>query len=306
MNKIPVGATIAHAYRFAFGKFPALLSIAWLPFAIMVGAGLLVVQQRTLLTAAMVGRNFSGIAPAFLVLGPFYIGIVLLLMMTVVGMTEQALGRRRGSSFFYFTIGRPLWLLTASVLLFVLLFVGIAIAAGLGAALITLLGSLLAGASQTVSMIVTLIGMLAVYLALIYVLVRFSFLMTPVVVAEDRIGLGRAWQLGKGNFWRMFAILLTILVPFFAIEIAFMLGFLFQGLPPTARPGASPAELQAAQAAAQAWSAAMTQRMTLYWYITYPFFVVFSLLFYGLLAGAQAFAYRALVPDHETAAEAFS
>lgn len=136
--------------------------------------------------------------------------------------------------------------------------------------------------------------------------VRFSFLMTPVVVVENRMGLGRAWSLGKGNFWRMFLILLAILVPIFAIEMTFMFGFLFQGLPPTAPPGASPAQLQATQAAAQAWSAAMTARMGHYWYITYPFFIVFGLLFSGLIVGAQAFAYRALVPDHENAAEAFS
>ena len=31
MKKIPVGATIAHAYRFAFGDFLKILGVMWLP-----------------------------------------------------------------------------------------------------------------------------------------------------------------------------------------------------------------------------------------------------------------------------------
>jgi len=34
-----------------------------------------------------------------------------------------------------------------------------------------------------------------------------------------------------------------------------------------------------------------------YWYITYPLGIVFVVVFYGLAAGAQCFAYRALTED---------
>lgn len=45
MNKISVGATIAHAYSFAFGKFPALLGIVWLPWVILITIGMLMSRQ---------------------------------------------------------------------------------------------------------------------------------------------------------------------------------------------------------------------------------------------------------------------
>ena len=306
MNKIPVGATIAQAYRFVFAKFFSLLGIVWLPLVILGAGGVLVTRQAAVFSGAMAGRNFSAMGPALMVLIPYYILALLLLLMQIVGITEQALGKRKGSPFFYFNIGRPLWLLAGSMLLLVLVFVGVILAAGLGGALLTLLGALLSGGSRAVSALVLAIGFVAVYLVMIYVLVRLTFLMTPVVVAENRIGLGRAWQLGKGNFWRMFLVLLSILVPVFAIEIIFLFGFLSAGMPPAAPPGASPAQLQAAQAAMQAWSAGVTARMNHYWFVTYPFFLVFSLVLYGLLSGAQAFAYRALVSDHLESAEAFS
>jgi hypothetical protein len=306
MKKIPVGATIAQAYRFVFAKFFSILSIVWLPIVVLGVGGLLVTRQSAIFSGAMAGRNLSALGPALMVLLPFYILALLLILMQIVGITEQALGTRKGSPFFYINVGRPLWLLAGTVLLFVLLFVGVALAAGLGASLLTLLVKLLSGVSRALSVLFLVVGMLAVYLGLIYVTVRLSFLMTPVVVAENRIGLGRAWQLGKGNFWRMFLVLLAILVPVLATEMIFLFGFLFSGMPPAAPPGASPAQLQATQAAMQAWSAGMTARMNHYWFVTYPFFLVISLLLYGLLSGAQAFAYRALVPDHLESAEAFS
>jgi len=34
MAKIPVGATIAHAYRFAFGDFVTIFRSIWLPLAV--------------------------------------------------------------------------------------------------------------------------------------------------------------------------------------------------------------------------------------------------------------------------------
>ena len=39
MAKIPVGATISHAYQFAFQKFFAVLGIVWLPWAILAALG---------------------------------------------------------------------------------------------------------------------------------------------------------------------------------------------------------------------------------------------------------------------------
>lgn len=62
-------------------------------------------------------------------------------------------------------------------------------------------------------------------------------------------------------------------------------------LPPA---DASPARIQALQAATQA---AADAKMHTYWYVFYPAMALMILLTYGILAGAQAFAYRALMED---------
>jgi hypothetical protein len=47
----------------------------------------------------------------------------------------------------------------------------------------------------------------------IYASFRLFFFLPAVVVAENRIGLGRSWSLGGGNFWRMFVVYLLAVVP---------------------------------------------------------------------------------------------
>ena len=47
----------------------------------------------------------------------------------------------------------------------------------------------------------------------IYAAFRLLFFIPAVVAAEDRIGLLHSWQLGGDNFWRIFAVLLLIVIP---------------------------------------------------------------------------------------------
>jgi hypothetical protein len=132
----------------------------------------------------------------------------------------------------------------------------------------------------------------------IYVIIRSSFLLAPVVIAEEKANLKRAWALGRGNFWRIFLVLLAIMVPAIAIELVFMFKFIMQGMP-IAPAHATPEQIAATQAGIAAWNAANMARMTRNWYISYPLLGAFSVVFYGLTCGAQAFAYRALT-DGET------
>jgi hypothetical protein len=53
----------------------------------------------------------------------------------------------------------------------------------------------------------------AVALFFIYTAVRLFFFLPAVVVAENRIGLGRSWSLGGGNFWRVVFVWLLIFLP---------------------------------------------------------------------------------------------
>ena len=135
--------------------------------------------------------------------------------------------------------------------------------------------------------IVAALIVLVTSLAFVYAIVRLGFLILPVTVAEEQISLVRGWIVTKGNFWRIFAVVLAIGIP---IAIAYALvvvgiigpGRLFAALP--ADPAAQARALNERFAILQ-------QHMPLYIglnLILAPFAI-------GLNAGASAFAYRALV-----------
>jgi hypothetical protein len=113
--------------------------------------------------------------------------------------------------FAYFSLAAPVWRLIGANFLMFLTIVGIAIGLTLVCSLV------IAGASAVLSQGLTiLIGVLigiAAYCGFIYIMVRWPFFIAPVVVAEDHIGLRRAWQLGHGNFWRIFAIVIVVYLP---------------------------------------------------------------------------------------------
>jgi hypothetical protein len=141
---------------------------------------------------------------------------------------------------------------------------------------------------------VSVIGIIAIWCAYIYSLVRLSFLICPIIAAEeDGFAPGNGWTLGEGNFWRMFAIILIILVPLMAIEAWLLFGWLFKGVafPP---PHASADQLAAYNAVINQHTIAMMNAMYQYWYISFPVLIVFCVLFYGFSIGVQCFAYQAL------------
>jgi ABC-type nitrate/sulfonate/bicarbonate transport system permease component len=86
-------------------------------------------------------------------------------------------------------------------------------------------------------------------------------------------------------------------MPFLILEIGIMYANdLFPHLPP---PGATAAQIRTMQIEQALSEAVAISRMQYYWYITYPIFGLVMALLYGILAGAQSFAYRALTetPD---------
>lgn len=299
MGKIPVGATIGHAYRFAFKDFLKILGVMWVPFAIMVAATLALGTQVTAFTNAMTTRNFAAVASVMDVLGPAYILFLILIAMQILGITELALGKRQGSSpYYFFTLGKPLWRLIGAYLLVVLLLIAAIFVFVFVAGIFTAIfagvtgvakGAKPSGAAAGVLGLAVIILIPIVYCAFIYGLVRQTFFLTPVVVAEEKLGLRRAWSLGRGNFWRMFVVILALMVPFVFLEGIFLIEFVWQGLPPTAAQGATPDQIMA-------WSTNSAARMQHYWFVLYPIYLIVFTIFYGYVCGAQSFAYRALVP----------
>jgi len=302
MEKIPVGQTISHAYSYLFKNFLTIIGIMWLPFAVMAGGaflfGLASGDFSRAITETSTGTaNFARVW--YLIL-PFYVFAFMLFFIQMDGITRHALGLRKSPIYFYFSLDKPVWRLAGAFLLFFLLMIAIIVVFVVGGILIGMAIAALtgvtpgkppvAGAAGTagVATAVVVIGLVA-YCAFIYWMMRQSFLLTPTVVAEERIGLGRAWKLGRGNFWRMLIITLAIVGPIALIFIVVMFKFLMPGLPPTAAQGATTDQIAA-------WNAAYVARVHEYWYVLLPGYFLILIAFYGLWCSAQAFAYRSLVP----------
>ena len=60
MSKIPVGATIAHAYRFAFGRFADVLRSVWIALALQLTLSLLAIRSGISVMGGVIARDPSG------------------------------------------------------------------------------------------------------------------------------------------------------------------------------------------------------------------------------------------------------
>jgi hypothetical protein len=309
MKKIPVGATISFAYQFAFGDFLRILGVMWPAMLLMWVPSILMQPQMMALSGQMAARNYSGLGQLLPLIGLFYVVAFVLIFMQIIGIAQLALDRHKGPVWFYFSFSKAMWRLIGSFLLLLVVIIAgwMAVVLG-GVSAGALLGVFAKGASNLVArLLAVLVGGLVMFIlwcGYLYCLVRLSFLVTPVIAAEEEgFALGRSWTLGKGNFWRMFAVMLVILLPLILLE-GLLFGLIFQGMP---TPPQHPTAEQAA-----AFQTAMNTHMletfgaiSHYWYIAYPVFLAFMIVFYGSLVGAQCFAYQALTEDEASAAVAF-
>lgn len=304
MARIPVGATIAHAYGFAFRNFLKIVGVMWLAMAVMWIPSLLLRSQMM----AVATSDPAAIYRMLPILIPFYIVSLVLMSMQMIGIARLALGNHTGSYWYYFSLGRPVWRLIGSLLLFLFAMIIGCLALLLVNLLLGFLERLLVNGfnfpALTATMGVALVfAVIATWCFLFYSMVRLSFLLLPVIAAdEEGFALGRAWELGKGNFWRMFLIMLVIMLPFLLLE-GVMMFYLFQGVsfPPTP---ASPQQTAAFQAAVNAHTVAMVNGMYHYWYLAFVPAVALMVLLYGIAVGAQCFAYRALTGSGPVAGNA--
>jgi hypothetical protein len=213
MRKIPVGDTISKAYGFAFSNFFSIFGIAWLPY---VTVGIIAVGLVFLVAPDLPRELMQGDFDSFAMLRVariFSLLVVLLFIagcMVIVGIQRKALGRHPGHVFVYFSLGAPVWRMAAAFFLawLVIVFVG-AVTAAVTVAVWFAVWRL----DSPYLEIVRGLALLVAACWFIYMCVRLTFLLPAVVVAEGRIGLGRAWELGGGNFWRMLAVMIAVFVP---------------------------------------------------------------------------------------------
>lgn len=289
MAKIPVGKTIAYAYGFTFGNFLTVLGLSWVPLVLTA-----VVAYVTLPTyfAGMQAMMTSG-DPSGIVTGG---GLMLLLnivafaafIMIYVGIARQALGLRSGPAYYYFSVDAAFWRLLLAYLLTIVIGIG-------GAFLIMIVFGILLVVFAPLAVIVIIVG----FFGLAYVMLRLTFLQPALAVAEEKGIVGRAWSLGKGNFWRFFAVLLGIMIPMVILLGVIQMSF-FSSLAIVPPPeNASPAE-------AAAFMAQMGAQIVGLLPILIPIAILFYAAMIAMVVSASAFAYRSLVPAPEGAAAEFA
>lgn len=296
MNKIPVWRTVGQTYGFAFGKYFTILAIIWLPMLVQSAITFsLQTPLHDLMAAAARGQP-PMLDPRFARLN-MLVQIVALIALTIVsvGITKEVLGLRTGPRFFYLRFGAAELRVVVGYFALLLLFIvfvfafviGVLILAGIAGAIAAQLAS---PAAKGIAALVIVGAAFAVWLTLLYAIVRLTFLFLPSTVAEHRIGIARSWELTRGNFWRIFLIGILVLLPL--IVASFVLGLTILG------SGYFDFAMHHARDP-QAIQQFVMQRMELF-FQAMPIILVVNFfiapVIYGLTIAPASFAYRALMP----------
>lgn len=297
-NKIPVGRTIARGYSFAFGNIINNLGVIWLPVVILFAVSYFLFTPYMTQFASGDPKVLRSILPAFLI---FFAAAMVLISGQMAALTKEALGLRTGNAFLQNPFGQAAWRLLATYLLFFLAMIAIYaiifIATLIGGIALGFVATSSAGAIKAIFGIVTVLAIIAILCGITYIATRLSFLIAPVCIAEQRITLIRGWELARGNFWRIFLVLLAVLVPILIVELVYILAVYGNNFIPPVGQAATPEAMAQFQLHQQQLTMAASVRTQHYWYLTYPLGLLFVVVMYGLFAGISAFAYQSLVAD---------
>lgn len=229
MNKIPVGRTVAEAYRFAFAGVERVIGVIWLPaLTLAVGGYFVTGPYLTGMADALEAGDLGQQGPLWARMFAFELVSVVLLAVMAVAITREILDPLKRPLFLRFGLGATEFRLVGALVgLYVLLLVFAIVCAILAVVLGFVLDRVLPGAVSLTSAagarrglgLAALVG-LCLSPVLIYVFARLSFLVVPSVVMEGRFGLERSWQLTRGNVLRIIAIGLAVGLPITLVSFA--------------------------------------------------------------------------------------
>jgi hypothetical protein len=207
MNKIPVGKTVAFAYNFLFTRFGTVVGITALPA--------LLAATVDYLLRSYISTEETAAGTNLLISVAGMTTTIFIWAVTSVGITRAALGQPLGRNAYYFPVGMVelrmfgamvrFWLGVVVLIVLALLLSGI----GLMLAGVPLDGS---EPQPSAALLIASFITWAAFGYAIYTIVRMGFLLSPTVVCESK-GLQRANDLTRGNFWRIVAILLALILP---------------------------------------------------------------------------------------------
>jgi hypothetical protein len=291
MNRIPVGQTIAQAYGFAFGRYFTILGIVWVPMLISL-AMVYFFRLQPLEHAHPGTIDPAAARVSFLVQ---IVGVVLFAIMSV-GINKEVLGLPRGSRFFYIGFGGAEGRVIGGFFALALLFIVFVLAFFVAVSVLNVIariieGQTALGVARLLLVLLLILLAAAIWLALIYAAVRLTFLLVPATVAEHRIGILSSWQLTAGNFWRIVAIGICVLLPFVIVVLCAAVAVLGSGyISFVAQHAHDPQAIQAYVAQRMAAFEPYMPVMLVGSFVANP-------VLYGLIVSPAAFAYRALVPS---------
>lgn len=227
--KIPLERTIGDTYKFAFSNILSIFGITWLPCVLMIALTGAAVWSLWPDFAALdwsaspdVAYNREVFVHLWLkMIGiglPLYVLIYVFFAMITVGIQRKALGLMEGPVFVYFSLGGAVWrLLGAMILGIAVIFLNILLTEGIVFVMFWV------GEHYSLPSAFGLIEAIAVIAGVcwfFYSTARLLFFMPPALIAEGGLGLARSWELGRGNFWRIFAIVIAcVLGPMLVISM---------------------------------------------------------------------------------------
>lgn len=292
--KLPLEATVAGGYRFLFGRIVSIIGTFWFPYLVLFGTlGLLI---YTVLPHGLFHGDFSD-ANLVALLSPqvqavrllFTVMAWVVMAMVTAHLMRHALGLKQSTTFIHFSLAAPVWrMLVAFFLAVIILVVAILVMVFAGMAAGFAGANFLAkGPAIGAGILLGAIG----FCLMIYMIARLFFFLPAVVVAEDKIGLGRAWELGKGNVLRIVAVWLCIAIPVW-IVVLIILG---ATVLPVVISAIShlPTHPTPEQVRPLLWTALRLLPIVL------PVGIVASIAVRGYLAGAMGAAYKAVTAPQE-------
>jgi hypothetical protein len=221
VKKIPLEDTIVETYKFLFQNFLSIIGTLWLPFVLFIAV--IAALLASLIPHAWLAGDFTPVADPdgffrahipqlMLALPVVYLTLFLVSAMIRVGILRHALGQKTTTTWVYFSLGSRIWRMVGAMLLMAVVYVGLVLAVviAVGASGIVMH---LVHASALVTGLVAALLIIAGIVWAIYTLLRMFFFLPAIIVDQDRIAVGKSWELGRGNVWRMIVVMIAVVVP---------------------------------------------------------------------------------------------
>ena len=278
MNKLPVWSTIRFAYAFTIGDIGTIIGLIWLPTLLIGVLQFLPYEVGTRLSDA----SSSTAAAASFLNFLFLFATLLLYAMNAVAVLRQALGLRKGPASLYFSVGLGEWRMLGANVLCALILGALVLGYFAGFLVVSSLFKSDAVGDGVMLAYAVIGGCLLVYIGL-----RLVFLVAPIVVTEDKVDFVRSWTLSSRNLLRILAVVAAVSLPLLAIQTV---ATILIGGPGLLAP--LPADQHAMEAALNLRLALLDKHMP----ELIGLFLILAPFNFGLTFGAEAAAYRALVP----------